>query len=139
MWADWTPPRGVEELELLEGEAQVLTTGEVSEYTLRRFATMFGAITKLEHYHRYNHHGLTRYKIMYRHKQSSVIYDGMEFETVAGTLEFKGVTDEDVLEQLKTKHNYDMADEDEEGWRLIAAEEYGVAAAQEKARGWLSA
>ena len=31
-----------------------------------------------------------------------------------------------------------MAEEDEEGWRLVAAEEYG-AAAQEEARRWLSA
>ena len=132
MWAYWRPPKGVEELELLE-------PGEVSQYTVRRLATMFGAITKLEHHHRYNHKGLTRYKIVYKHMESSVICDGMEFETVAGTLEFKGVVDEDVLEQLKTKHDYDMADEDEEGWRLIAAKEYEAAAAQEEARGWLSA
>ena len=97
---------------------------------------MFGAITKLEHHHRDNHQALTRSKIVYKHKESSVICNGMEFETVAGTLEFKGVADEDVLEQLKTKHDYDMADEDEEGWRLIAAEEYGAAAAQEEAQGW---
>ena len=81
MWADWRPPSGVEELELLEGEAQVLTPGEVSEYTVRRFATMFGAITKLEHHHRYNHQGLTRDKIVYKHKESWVICDGMEWKS----------------------------------------------------------
>ena len=82
MWADWRPPSGVEDLEFLEGNAQMLTPGEVSEYTVRRFATMFGAIPKLE---------------------------------------------------------LNMVDEDEEGWRLIAAEEYGATTAQEEARGWLSA
>ena len=52
---------------------------------------------------------------------------------MGGTLEFKGLGDEVVSEQLKTKHDYDMVDEDEEGWSLIAAEKYGAAAAQEEA------
>ena len=56
----------------------------------------------------------------------------MEFETVAKrTSELKGVADENALEQLKTKHDYDMAAEHQEGWRLIPAEEYGAAAAQD--------
>ena len=55
MWANWRPPSGVEDIELLEGGAQVLVLGEVSQYTIRRFATMFGMINKLEHHHRYKH------------------------------------------------------------------------------------
>ena len=43
---------------------------------------------------------------MYKHKESSAVYNGMEFETAASTLQFKGLEDADLVDQLKTKHNY---------------------------------
>ena len=68
-----------------------------------------------------------------------MLCDGMEFETAPGTLEFKGDVNVNLIDQLKTKRDYDMEEEDEEGRTLVAVEEYGSAAAQEEAKGWLSA
>ena len=59
-------------------------------------------------------------------------------QQAAGTLEFKGLEDADLMDQLKTKYDY-MEEEDEDGWRLVAGEEYGSVEAQAKAKCWLSA
>ena len=52
---------------------------------MRRFVAVFGSVETLEHHHQYNNQGLARDKVVYKHKESSVICDEMEFETAAGT------------------------------------------------------
>lgn len=123
------------------GSAQLLVapTG-TSEYTTRRYAALFGALSKIDTWHGHLWAGLASYVVTYHKEDSTVLARQKTFDTAGGDLVFSSGACSERLEELRLAYPQDMMEtQDKDAWRFSVADSLGAGEAAKEAAACLSA